>query len=96
MLILRAADLAQALVVELQHVLAVDQDLTGGGLVQPVEHPHQRRLPEPESPMTTKTSPGRHVERDVAHGGDAAGLLQELGPGEVASGDPTMRSAFGP
>ena len=39
-------------------------------------------FPQPESPITTKTSPGRDVEGDVAHGGHAAGLLQQLGSGE--------------
>ena len=46
--------------------------------------------------MTTKTSPWRDVERDVAHGRHATGLLEELGAGQVGVGRPDDRSAFGP
>ena len=52
-------------------------------------------LPEPDRPMTTKTSPGAHVEGDVADGGDAAGPLLQLGRESSASGLPTTWSAAG-
>ncbi|GFH69232.1 hypothetical protein Srut_57460 [Streptomyces rutgersensis] len=54
-------------------------------------------LPEPERPMTTKTSPWRTVEADVADGGGAAGggaQLDGVEGGERRVGG--TRSAFGP
>ena len=43
-------------------------------------------LPEPDRPMTTNTSPCVDIERDVLDGGDAAGLLEELGSREIRVG----------
>ena len=56
---LAATDLAQPLVVERQDVLAVDQHLAGGRLEQPGDaSAPASTCPLPDSPITTKTSPG--------------------------------------
>ena len=50
-------------------------------------------LPEPDRPMTTKSSPLADGERDVADGGHVADPGQ-LGPGRSARAEPTMRCGF--
>ena len=45
-------------------------------------------LPLPDSPMTTKTSPGGDVEVDLAHGDDVAGAGLQLAAGKVGGRRP--------
>ena len=60
-----------------EHVLAVDQDLAGGRIVEPVDHPDERGLAGARQPHDDEHLAGRDVERDVAHGRDAPGLLEQ-------------------
>ena len=86
MLIFLSPDLAQAVVVEPEDVLAVQQDLAGRRLMQPVQHPHERGLPGAGESHHDEDLARPHIERHVAHGGDAARLLEELAAGQVRVG----------
>ena len=93
MLTLRATDLAQALFVELQaRPRRRSAPRRRSGSMQPVDASGPgSTCPLPDSPITTKTSPGRHVEGDVADGRDAPGLLEQLGPRQRGLGRPHDR-----
>ncbi len=83
---LRAAHLAEPLVVEHQDVLPVEEHAPGGRVVQAVQHPHERRLARAGQAHDHEDLTRGDVERDVADGDDASGLQLELGPGEVGVG----------
>ena len=55
-----------------------DLDAAGGRLDQPDQCAHERRLPGPREPHDDEDLAGVHLDRDVAHGDDAAGLLAKL------------------
>ena len=91
------ADLTEALIVELHDVLAVDQHLAGGRVVQPVDHADERGLARAGQPHHHEDLALRDVERDVADGRHAARSSPGAPAGRaIASGEPTMRSACGP
>ena len=50
----------------------------GGGVVDPVQHPHEGRLPRARQTHHDEDLARRDVERHVAHGGDAPGLREEV------------------
>ena len=72
------AELPQAIIARLQDVLAVDQDLAGGRLMDPVDHADEGRLAGAGEPHDHEDLAQGDVERHVPNRGDASGLLQEL------------------
>jgi hypothetical protein len=75
--------LAESFGTDREHVLAVDHDLAGRRVVEPVDHPDQRRLPRARQAHDDEDLAGRDVERDVLDRGYAAGLLEQLGSWEI-------------
>ena len=53
-------------------------------------------LPEPDRPMTTKTSPGATSNETSRTAATQPVFARSSARGRSASGEPTIRSAFGP
>ncbi len=65
-----------------------DAHRPGGRLDQAHERADERRLARARQPHDDEDLAGPDLEADVAHGGDAPGLLAQLGPREVGRGRP--------
>ena len=76
---LASPELAESFGTDREHVLAVDHDLAGRRIVEPVDHPTRALLPRARQPHDDEDLAGRDVERDVLDRGYAAGLLEQLG-----------------
>ena len=70
------------------NVASVDLDATGGRLDQPDQRPHECRFPGARQAHDDEHLTGVHLERDVADGGDATGLLAQLGARQLGVGRP--------
>src|SRR5215204_1715813 len=77
------AQLAERGSVGADHVLVADGDLAGGGLDQPDQRADERGLAGAREAHHDEHLARPHFERDVADGGDGAGLLAQLGAREV-------------
>ena len=73
------AQLAQALLVIVEDVLAIHQHLARGRVDQPVEMPDQGRFPRPRQPHDHRGLARRNVHVDVAQAQHMAVFLHQLG-----------------
>ena len=83
---LAPAQLAQRIVAGPGHVLAVDLDRSGRRLDQADQRAHECRLAGSGEPHDDEHLTRPDLERDVANGGDAAGLGAQLAPGQLRVG----------
>ena len=73
-----AAELQELVAGRGDHVAPVELDASGGRLDQANQRPDERRLARAGEAHDDEHLAGVHLERDVAHCGDAAGLLAQL------------------
>src|SRR5918994_1003090 len=83
-----APQFAELAGVRARHAVAEDRDVAGGGLDQPDQRAHERRLARAGEAHDDEDLAGHDLERDVAHGDRAAGLLAQLAARQLRVGRP--------
>ena len=93
---LAAANLSEPIGREREQVLAVDPDLSRGRVVEPVDHPHQRRLARTRQAHDDEDLAGRTSNETSRTATTQPVLARSSARGSSASGEPTTFLAFAP